>query len=187
MTETAVSKENARVALLVGDEAYRLDSLLRKEAASLQQRIEDFKKSNQLKIPLVDALVRAKLKSVSEEAEELGRLVDALTRYRYTYVRDRLERKIRQSVSDQISVTNTELLIVDNLSDPEIYQIYEKYQGREFFIVNEHFRVADLFSESEIVEGHADWVRGQWLFYGFFGFIFLAIFISFLSNNPSLG
>ena len=178
MTETNVSKENARVALLVGDEASRLDSLLRQEAESLEQKIEDFKKTNRVKIPLISMLVRDKLKSVSQETEEMGRLLDAFTRYRYNYVRDRLERKIRQSVSDQVPVTNTELMIVDNLSDPEIYQIYEKYKGREFFIVNENFKVADLFSDDEMAKGHADWVRGQWLFYGFFGFLFLGVVIS---------
>src|SRR5690606_5969941 len=103
MTETTVSKENARVALLVGDEAARLDSLLRQAAESIQQRIDDFKKTNQLKIPLIPMLVRAKLKEVSKETEEMGKLLDAFTRFRYSYVRDRLERKIRQSVSDHIS------------------------------------------------------------------------------------
>ena len=177
-TQTNVSKENARVALLVGDEASRLDSLLRQEAESLEQRIEDFKKTNRVKIPLISMLVRDKLKSVSQETEEMGMLLDAFTRYRYHYVRDRLERKIRQSVSDQVPVTNTELMIVDNLSDPEIYRIYEKYKGREFFIVNENFNVAGLFSDGEMAKGHADWVRGQWLFYGFFGFLFLGVVIS---------
>lgn len=183
MTETTVSKENARVALLVGDEAARLDSLLRQEAESIQQRIDDFKKTNQLKIPLIPMLVRAKLKEVSKETEEMGKLLDAFTRFRYSYVRDRLERKIRQSVSDHISVTNTELMIVDNLSDPEIYQIYEKYKSREFFIVDESFKVSDLFSEAEMAEGHADWVRGQWWLWGFYGFLFLGVVIAFAIDH----
>lgn len=183
MTETFVSKENAKVALLVGDEASRLEDLLRHEAESLQQRIEDFKKTNKVKIPLISMIVRAKLKSVSKETEEMGVLLDAFTGYRYSYVRGRLERKIRQSVSDQVSVTDTELMIVDNLSDPEIYQIYEKYTGRDFFIVNNDFNVADLFTESEMVEGHADWVRGQWLYYGFFGFLFLGAVITFVAEH----
>tara|TARA_R100000306_G_scaffold21267_1_gene25153 strand:+ start:6563 stop:6766 length:204 start_codon:yes stop_codon:yes gene_type:complete len=53
MAETAVSKENARTTLLVGDEAFRRDCLFRQEAESLRQKIEDFKRTNQVKIPLI--------------------------------------------------------------------------------------------------------------------------------------
>lgn len=178
MTETVVSKENVEIALLVGDEANRLDQLLREEAEGLQQRIEDFKKTNQLKLPLISMIVRDKLKSVSEETEEMRKLLDAFTRHRYSFVRDRLERKVRQSISDQISVTNTELLIVDNLTDPKIYEIYQKYKGREYFIVNDDFKVSNLFTQDEMDKAHKDWVRGKWMFYGFFGFLFLVGLIS---------
>lgn len=182
MTETTVSKDNVEKALAVGDEASRINKLLKGEAESLQAELEHFRKTRKLKLDILPIFIREKLRSLSEETEDLVKLLDAFAGIRYSFVRDTLERKVRQSVPNQISVTNTELLIVDNLSNPEIYKLYEKYKGREYFAVDEKFKVEDLFSAPELEEAHRKRVKSDWLLYGFYGFVFLSILIQGLNS-----
>jgi hypothetical protein len=167
MTETTVSKANVEKALAVGDEASRLSVLLKEETALLKQKIEDYEKDNRLRFGLYTLEVEMKIRALTKEAGELAKMIDAFAEYRFLYLRDRLERKIRHSDSDRVAVTNTELFIVDNLSDNEIYQIYEKHKGRDHFAVQDNFEIKSLFSGAELEQAHKRWVKRQIWMWGF--------------------
>jgi len=149
VTDMPVSKKKVEAAIQNGLTIQRLKECFDAELKEFKERVSDYSKSHKLDFySIVD--VNQKLREFNHDSREISEVLKIYPGLRFTYLRDRLERKLRHVEAETVSVTNTELLVLDKLLSEDVERLCKKYSQRMYFVKDDIQNVRDLFTDEEI-------------------------------------
>jgi len=159
LAEIVVRKDKVELAIRNGLVIQRLKDCLVAEEKEFKARVSDYSKTHSLNFDgIVD--VRKKLENFNHESKEMAEVLAIYPELRFTYLHDRLERKLRHAEGETNSVTNTELLVLDRLLSDDVSSFFEKYSQREYFIKDDINETADLFTSEDMQRASKQRARG---------------------------
>jgi len=181
MSETMVDKKKAETAIRNGHLLQVIRDSFIKDKEKLKKLVREYEKINKVSFELSAGDISEKLRDYNNETKEIYKILEEFPEIRFDFLKERLARKIRLSDSDSISLTNTELLVIDRLLSDEFEHFCKKYSNRNYFLMDGELGVPDFFSDDEISKASTERKKtiATLIFLGLFLCLFLAGWLTF--------